>query len=164
MSGATGNPDALKNHKEDSLQKTRRNLELALARLRNGNPKKVKRGTPVNASSVAEEAGVDRSTLYRYHQPILREIQRINETTPKQRLKAKHGELSEAVAKQREYREMLEAAQTELAHWAQQNYILSHRIQELEATAQRQEEVIKNLRTQIKKAGVVVSMEPRQKR
>ena len=49
MSGvdAAGNPEALRAHKEASQRQTRQELELALARLRNGNPRRVKRGAAI---------------------------------------------------------------------------------------------------------------------
>ncbi|MGS1394423.1 hypothetical protein [Pseudomonas aeruginosa] len=95
MSGvdAAGNPEALRAHKEASQRQTRQELELALARLRNGNPRRVKRGAAISATTVAREAGIDRSTLYRFHEPILTAIRKFNETMPKQQLEAKQGEL-----------------------------------------------------------------------
>ncbi|MGP8710366.1 hypothetical protein, partial [Pseudomonas aeruginosa] len=120
MSGvdAAGNPEALRAHKEASQRQTRQELELALARLRNGNPRRVKRGAAISATTVAREAGIDRSTLYRFHEPILTAIRKFNETMPKQQLEAKQGELGEAQAKAREYREALEAARDEITAWA----------------------------------------------
>ncbi|MBI8451145.1 hypothetical protein JEZ57_30325, partial [Pseudomonas aeruginosa] len=91
-----GNPEALRAHKEASQRQTRQELELALARLRNGNPRRVKRGTLVSAAAVAAEAGIDRSTLYRFHEPILTAIRKFNESTSKQQLETKQGELGEA--------------------------------------------------------------------
>lgn len=160
MTKVNGNPDALRGHKEASQRQTRQDLELALARLRNGNPKQVKKGTAITASSVAKEAGIDRSTLYRYHEPILTAIQKLNDATPKQQLKAKSGELAEAQAKQREYREMAESAQAEIAGWARQNYALSHQIQELEERTRTRDSIIEDLQARLKAAGNVVSLKP----
>lgn len=155
---ATGNPEALKGHKEASQRQTREDLQLALARLRNGNPKRVKRGTPISAASVAEEAGVDRSTLYRYHEPILTEIRKLNDATPKKQLEAKRGELAETQAKVREYRGMVEELQAEMNAWARQNYALSHRVQELEDLIRQRDELIADLQARLKDAGKVTSL------
>lgn len=144
-----GNPEALRAHKEASQRQTRQELELALARLRNGNPRRVKRGTLVSAAAVAAEAGIDRSTLYRFHEPILTAIRKFNETTSKQRLEAKQGELGEARAKACEYREALEAARDEITAWARQNYVLTHRIRELEATIQQRDKLIADLQARL---------------
>jgi len=151
----TGNADALRGHKEASVRQTREALEMALARLRNGNPKRVKRGTAITAASVAEEADVDRSTLYRYHEPILTEIRKLNDATPKKKLETKRGELAEATAKIREYRGMVEELQAELVSWARQNYALSHRAQELEDLLRQRDQLIEGLQVRLKDAGKV---------
>lgn len=152
MSETSGNPEALRAHKEASLRKTRQDLELALARLRNGNPRRVKQGTPITAASVAEEAGVDRSTLYRYHEPILTEIRKLNDATPKKQLQAKRGELAETLAKAREYREALKEALAEMTAWARQNYALSHRVQELEELIRQRDTIIMELQEQLRES------------
>ncbi|UJC25371.1 hypothetical protein HUK75_22345 [Pseudomonas aeruginosa] len=122
---------------------------MALARLRNGNPRRVKRGTLVSAAAVAAEAGIDRSTLYRFHEPILTAIRKFNESTSKQQLETKQGELGEARAKAREYREALEAARDEMTAWARQNYVLTHRVRELEATIQQRDKLIADLQARL---------------
>jgi DNA repair exonuclease SbcCD ATPase subunit len=157
---ATGNPEALKGHKEASQRQTREDLQLALARLRNGNPKRVKRGTPISAASVAEEASVDRSTLYRYHEPVLTEIRKLNDATPKKQLEAKRGELAGVQAKVREYRGMVEELQAEMNAWARQNYALSHRVHELEDLIRQRDELIGELQVRLKEAGKVTALRP----
>jgi chromosome segregation ATPase len=144
-----GNFDALRIHKEASQRQTRQELELALARLRNGNPRRVKRGTAISATTVAREAGIDRSTLYRFHEPILTAIRKFNETMPKQQLDAKREELGEARAKAGEYREALKEAREEITAWARQNYVLTHRIRELEATIQQRDKLIEDLQARL---------------
>ncbi len=157
---STGNPEALKGYKNDSQRQTRQELELALARLRNGNPKRVKRGTPITATSVAQEADVNRTTLYRYHQPVLNEIQKHNDATPKQKLEAKRGELADAQAKAREYRLMAEDLQTEMNAWARQNYALAHRVQELDALIRERDKLIAEQQGKLREAGKVVTLWP----
>lgn len=132
MNQEVGNVNALRSHKAESLKKTRQELELAVRRIVNDNPQRVKKGTVLSPSSVAQEADVERSTLYRYHEPVLTDIRRINEATPQQKLREKHTELSGAKAKSKEYREMLEEEQANLAQMARQNYALNMRIKELE--------------------------------
>lgn len=132
MKQELGNPDALRAHKAESAKATRRELELAVRRIVNGNPKRVKKGTALTPASVVQEANVNRSTLYRYHEPVLTEIRRITEATPQKKLREKHSELADATAKAKEYRVMLEEEQANLAKMAQQNYVLNMRIKELE--------------------------------
>jgi len=156
MNKVSGNPKALRAHKEASLRQTRQDLELALKRLENNNPSRVKPGTPITASSVAEEAGIDRSTLYRYHDPILTEIRKLNNVTPKKQLQAKRGELAETLARMREYREALKESRAEMTVWARQNYALTHRVQELEELIRQRDTVIKELHGQLREAKKVV--------
>ncbi|HGP1232595.1 TPA: hypothetical protein ACLF0S_006059, partial [Pseudomonas aeruginosa] len=82
-------------------------------------------------------------------EPILTAIRKFNETMPKQQLEAKQGELGEAQAKAREYREALEAARDEITAWARQNYLLTHRVRELEATIQQRDKLIADLQTRL---------------
>lgn len=160
MSNSAGNSSSLKAHQEASLRQTRRDLELALARLRNGNPRRVKPGMSITASSVAEEAGIDRSTLYRYHEPILTEIRRLTDATPTKQLKAKRGELAEVLSRAREYREALEGARAELIEWAQQNYALSHRVRELEDALRQREGLISDLQGRLRAVQNVAPLRP----
>lgn len=155
-----GNPDALRAHKEASQKQTRKALELALSRLRNGNPKRVKRSIAITASAVAEEAGIDRSTLYRFHEPILSEIRKLNETSQKKRLEGKRTELSIAIDKLRECRALLEEKQSEIKAWARQNYALSHRVQELESLLAERDSAIVDLQAKLREAGKLVTLKP----
>jgi len=92
---------------------------------------------------------VDRSTIYRYHPAILDEIQRINNSTVVTRLKEKHGALAQAEAKTREYRQMLEEAQTHKELLKRENYRLQHRIDELKALLKQRDDAIGELQRKI---------------
>lgn len=155
-----GNPSALKEHKEASQKETRKALELALSRLRNGNPRKAKRGSAITPSTVAKEAGIDRSTLYRFHEPILSEIRKFNESTQKKKLEGKQSELSAALSKLREYRTLIETNEAEIKIWANQNYSLSHRIQELENILAERDRTVADLRLKLQEAGNLVTLHP----
>lgn len=137
MTKKDGNVDALRAHKADSAKETRQELELAIRRIVNGNPKRVKKGTPLSPAAVAEEAGVDRSTLYRFHEPVLTEIRRTTDATPQKKLREKSGALAVATAKAKEYRQMLEAEQVNLQKMARENYALSARVRQLESALER---------------------------
>ena len=153
-----GNRDALQSYRDATHVKTREELELALARLRNGNPRKVPKGVRITAVSVAQEAGVDRTTLYRFHEPVLTQIRKIADKEPRQRLQAKRTELGVALARAKEYRELLEKAQEEIKEWARQNYALSHRVQELEEQVRIRDETIAQLRQHAGATVKVVSL------
>jgi chromosome segregation ATPase len=140
---------ALAAQKSQSVKETRQKLELALRRLVNGNPKVVKKGTRITASSVAAEAGVDRVTLYRFHEPILTEIRKINDTAPKAQLKESRSELAQINTKMKEYRRLVEQAQEEVAALARINYRLDARISELEGLIQVRDERIADFQKQI---------------
>lgn len=145
MSQEGGNPDTLRAHKAESAKATRQELELAIRRIINGNPKKVKKGTVLSPASVAQEAGIDRTTLYRYHEPVLTEIRRLTDATPQKKLREKHTELADAVARAKEYRLLLEEEQTNLANIGRENYALRARVKELEALLRDREAQIAEL-------------------
>ena len=132
MTTITSNADSLRAHKAASQKETRLELELAVRRIVNCNPQRVKKGTPLSPAAVAQEAGVDRTTLYRYHEPVLTEIRRITDATPQKKLREKHTELADAVARAKEYRLLLEEEQTNLANMGRENYALRARVRELE--------------------------------
>ena len=149
MSISEATQKALAVQKSRSVKKTRSELEMALSRLIKGNPRVVKQGTKVNAASVAREAGIDRATLYRYHEPILVEIRKINDSTPKARLKESRSELSQADAKLKEYRKLVEEAQEEVVALARENYKLDGRIAELEELLRVRDSIIEGLQRQL---------------
>lgn len=115
-----------------SAKKTREALELAFARLRNGNPRVVKKGTPVSPTSVAEEAGVRRETLYRSHEPVLTSIKKYTQKGPIEQLRQRREELREALEAARDLRELLERAQKAEEALARVNHRLTARISALE--------------------------------
>lgn len=147
MTQEAGNPKALRAHKAESAKETRQELELAIRRIVNGNPKRVKKGTPLSPAAVAAEAGIDRTTLYRYHEPVLTEIRRITEGTPQKKLREKQSELADAVTRAKEYRLMLEEEQASLVKMARENYALKARVKELAGKLRDCEARIADLRT-----------------
>ena len=140
---------ALAAHSRRSLHDTRHKLELAVRRLVHGNPPVVKKGTKLSASTVAAEAGVDRATLYRFHEPILTEIRRINDSAPKAMLKEHRSQLVGAQAKLKDYRKLIEEAQAEVELLARINYRLQARIDELETLLKVRDERMAALQRQI---------------
>jgi len=140
---------ALVAQKQHSVKETRNKLQLALRRLVNGNPKIVNRGTKLTASSVAKEAGIDRVTLYRFHEPILTEIRKFNDSTTKMLLKESRSALAETNIKLKEYRRLVEEAQEEVAALARINYRLDTRITELETMIRIRDEQISSLLKQL---------------
>ncbi len=149
------NADALRAHKADSQKDTRLELELAIRRIVNGNPQRVKKGTHLSPAAVAAEAGVDRSTLYRYHEPVLTEIRRTIDATPQKKLREKSSELAAATAKAKEYREMLEAEQANLQKMARENYNLNAQVKELQSSVERQAARIAELEEAQKKVASI---------
>jgi hypothetical protein len=141
--------EALAAQKRQSVKGTRQKLELALRRLVNGNPKVVKKGTKITASSVAEEAGVDRVTLYRFHEPLLTEIRKINDTAPKAQLQESRSELAQTNIQMKEYRRLVEEAQEDVKAAARINYRLDARISELEGLIRMRDERIAEFQKQL---------------
>lgn len=141
--------EALAAHGRQSVKETREKLELAVRRLVHGNPQVVAKGTKLTAASVAKEAGVDRVTLYRFHEPVLVEIRRINDSAPKAKLKMSRSELAETEARLKDYRKLVEEAQDEVAALARINYRLDARNKELEELLRIRDEVIAQLQKQV---------------
>lgn len=161
MSNNAGNPQALQAHKENSIKLTRQALNLAIQRIVGGHPDRVRIGSRLTAASVAQEAGVERSTLYRYHREILSEIQRINDTNAQSKLKTKTSALAKAEERKKEYRELLELEQANLLKIARENYALQQRIQELEVLLREKDSLIANLRAENRKVSLI-SESPRE--
>ena len=153
MSIPEATQEALAAQKRHSVKDTREKLELAVRRLVNGNPRIVKKGTRITAASVAKEAGVDRVTLYRFHEPVLVEIRKINDTAPKALLKESRSELAQSAAKQKEYRRLVEEAQEEVAALARTNYRLDARIAELEDLIRVRDGIIAGLQKELNERG-----------
>jgi hypothetical protein len=153
-----GNPASLVEHKERSVKGTRERLELALARILEGKPKRVKPGATASALSVAKEAQVDRSTLYRYHVDFLDKLKRTTNSTADQLLETKRGELSRTKDRAREYRNIAENLQEELEAVARHNYALSHKVQELEGLIRQRDMIIADLQERISAGSKVIKM------
>jgi hypothetical protein len=139
---------ALAAQKDLSVKGTRKRLQDALRRLLDGEPAVVSASAPVSASSVAKEAGVDRATLYRFHQPVLEEIRKAAAASKVDKNRARRS-LSETEAKLREYRDLVEDAQSEVAALARINYRLDARIHELEELIRIRDQVIADLQLQL---------------
>jgi ACT domain-containing protein len=131
------------------MQKTYRGLQHAVLRIVNGGPKRVAKDSKLTISNVAKEAGVDRSTIYKYHPAILNEIHSRKNATPMVRLKDKNTELGRALDQVRQYRKTAEEARADIERFAQVNYRLNHRIKELEALLAQRDKVIKGLQTKL---------------
>ena len=132
MTTTDGNREPGRAHKRQSQADTRRALEAALARLRNGKPKVVDPNAKINVSSVAREAGVHRTTVHNYHPGIVTEIQRLADRAVKDQLQQKRTRLAQAKGQLRELKATIEQLQHDKTNLARINHALTHRNQELE--------------------------------
>lgn len=153
-----GNPSSLVEHKENSRKTTRQALDAALARIQVGKPVHVRVGSAISAVAIAKEAGIDRSTLYRYHGDFLDEIRKLTDSTSQQLLESKRSELTRVQSRAREYRTLAEDLQAELEAVARHNYALSHRVQELEELIRQRDAVIVDLQQRMSDREKVVKM------
>jgi hypothetical protein len=144
--GSERSLEALANHSKGSAKETRQKLELAVRRIVHGNPQVVPKGSKLTAANVSREAGVDRVTLYRFHEPVLTEIRRINDTTPKALLKENRTELHKTNTEVRELRKLVEEAQEKETALARVTYGLNARIAELETLLSIRDELIAEYR------------------
>jgi len=141
---------ALMEQKRQSVEKTRAKLEAALSHL-TGEGSFDARRKKLSVTAVAKAAGVDRVTLYRFHQPVLARIKAIN-TLPTCHQNKKTIK-SPLTTKIQEYRAAAEEAQREVAALARINYRLDARISELEAAIGVRDERINQLQKQLNQAG-----------
>lgn len=153
--------DALAVNSHKSVKETRSKLELAFARLRHGNPKAVAKGTPITPTSVAEEAGVRRETLYRFHEPVLTQIRKYNDQEPNDKLRKTRTDLIKEQATAKELRQLAEAAQEAEKALARINHRLAARIAELEQQLSLREQTIGHLRASRSTGLRVLSMDPK---
>lgn len=137
---------ALAASSERTEKATRQALELALARLRHGNPKVVQKGAAVTPTSVAREAGVRRETLYRFHQPVLDQIHEFNSKGPREEVRRLRTELAAQRATVKELRRLAENAQKAEEGLARVNHRLTARVAELEQLLRVRDETIRDLR------------------
>ncbi len=149
MSLSTAAKAALVAKQQGSINSSRQRLELALRRIVNGNPRVVPKGSRPSASAVAKEAGLDRVTLYRFHAPILDEIRKLNDATPRAQLRKRQSDLAQAASKLAEYRKLVEDAQGEVTALARENYRLQARVTEVESMLSVRDKTIAGLQRQV---------------
>ena len=136
---------AFRAHKIRMMEKTHGELQSAILRIVNGRPRRVPKGSRLTVNNVAKEAGVDRSTIYKYHAAVLSDIHTRNNATPKAVLKEKRGELSRAQDRVKDYRRLTAEAQADKEKLLQVNYRLNRQIKYLEALLKQRDKVIKEL-------------------
>ncbi|GGI53227.1 TetR family transcriptional regulator [Oxalicibacterium solurbis] len=140
---------ALQEFKQKSREVTRLKLENALQRLSTGNPLIVESKRKISVSLLAEEAQVDRVTIYRFHKTILTELTRLKNEQSGKLLESTNSSLKENSLKIKEYMQLAANAQEEVIALARQNYLLSTQISALQETSSRQEKLISDLKKQI---------------
>ena len=140
---------AFRAHKLRMMEKTHGELQSAISRILNGRPRRVPKGSKLTVNNVAKEAGVDRSTIYKFHSSILNEVQTRNNATPKEVLKEKRTELGQARERVKEYRQMTEAAQADKEKLLQVNYRLNQKLKDLEKLLTQRDKVIKELQKEL---------------
>lgn len=69
-----GNPEVPAGSRQDSLLSTKKKLREAIQRIREYRTRIVRPGTKLSVDSVAKEAEVARSSIYRYHPDMIAEI------------------------------------------------------------------------------------------
>jgi hypothetical protein len=138
--------EGLNAQKIASLANTRRKLQDALHQL----SESLLPGALISINAVAKAAGVDRSTIYRYHLDFIREIQGCTDPGGKSKF-AKPQTRVELTHKQVEYKALTAQAQKEVLALARINYQLDVRILELEAALQARDKVIVSLKNELNK-------------
>ena len=145
--------------KRQSQTDTRRALEAALARLRNGRPKVVEPNTKISISLVAREASVHRTTVHNYHPGIVSEIQKLADRTAKDQLKQKRSQLKLANAELRELKATIEQLQCDKTNLARINHALTHRNQELQSQVAIKDKKINQLMRRLNRPSKVPDLQ-----
>jgi hypothetical protein len=122
---------------------TRKVLWEALARLRSGTAIVVPIGTKISATSVAEEAGVDRATLYRSHSVVLDEIRQTSAPISNKQPATKTKQPTDK--RLAEYKLLAEEAQAQVTLLARHQYELGAQIDELTRLLKAKESIIREL-------------------
>jgi len=87
-----------------SAEKTRKDLENALVRLKHGRPKVVSKGRKISISAVAEEAGVSDTLIHKDYPEIAAEVRKLTGKQLKSQRDEKTQKLKAANEKNRELR------------------------------------------------------------
>lgn len=134
---------------------TRQKLISAIERLLTGMPQNVMPGTTISAKSVAAEARVDRTTLYRFHKDILAIINgHLSHSKPDQEKVDTVEKRESSSGKLTEYKNLLREAQQQVAMLARHQYDLSNRIDELNNELARKDRIIAELTRRITELSV----------
>lgn len=143
--------DTVEVKKTKTAKKTRAKLEDALKRLIEDTPLVVKPGTKISPTSVAKEAGIDRVTLYRYHDPILRLI-KINKNNVNKSSNSEAARKNTLIVK---LRQLAEKAQEEVSLLAKINYRLTAEKEEVLDLLNSRDRIIRDLRQKISEQGKI---------
>ena len=133
---------ALAKQKFESQQITREKLQQAIARILSGETLVVKKEAELSPSSVAAEAGIDRTTLYRFHRPILNSIRKLSGKESRSPLLLAQSKAAASVNQVKELRALTEQAQQEVIALARINHRLDARVRELEELLRIRDETI----------------------
>jgi len=134
--------DSTNDKKLRSIENTRKKLEEALSRILSGKPRVVSVNAKITAANVAKEDGVDRATLYRFHDPVLEQIRL--QVKPTETLSSDHK------SKEKEYRALVIEAQSQVEALARINYQLQAKVDELQNLLMSRDNIIKELKSNAK--------------
>ena len=127
-------------------------MERALERLLSGKAKVAKKGARLGVAAVCEEAGgIERSTVYRYHEPILIAIERAKKKIGAAGAAERIAREVKATKKRDDFRALAEQAQSETAALARINYRLQARVVELEELVRQRDATIRSLQGPVKR-------------
>jgi len=107
---------------------TRERLELALVRLQ-------RKDVRISIVSVATEAGVHHTTIHNRHPDLAEKIRALNGKSSRQAKDLKHNQLREALARNRQLREELDAMRADMRNLASENMRMHTELLELRAVA-----------------------------
>lgn len=140
---------AIVSYAQQSLGDTRRKLDLAVRRVADGKPLVAPAGAKLTVASVAKEAGVDRTTVHRFHRPVVDEIRRLNAQARRSRRSVSAAPSEDTEVRLKEYRALVIQAQAEVAALARINYRLQAEVDDLKERLRIRDERVANLQRQV---------------
>ncbi len=125
-----GNPEAPAGSRQDSLLSTEEKLREAIQRIRERRTRIVTPGRKLSVDSVAEEAEVARSSIYRYHPDIIAEIRGEKKSRAETTTATDRKASAESEEKVRKANQRIRELEDQLVNALRENHVLQKALRE----------------------------------
>nr|WP_294866232.1 hypothetical protein [uncultured Pseudogulbenkiania sp.] len=114
-------------------ESTKHEIELAIARIRHGRPKKITKDRPLSIAAVAEEAGISNATIHNRYPLLAEKIRRLGKEVRSDQSKAPTSELAVLRQQLDEVKQALEEKEEAVKKLAIINLRMAQDIKSLQA-------------------------------